>query len=87
MKLRYHIIYPTLDYYQNDSNSFYFSNLASAFTASGESNSAMDIVMRIEESLNFQSRGYKDIISFDNAIMKYHVRNMGKKSLPYNIKQ
>ena len=41
--------------------------------------------MLIDKSLHCQYKGYKDIISFDNAIMKYQVCNLGEQSFHYNI--
>ena len=43
--------------------------------------------MRIKESLNCQSKGFKDIITFSNAIIKRKVRNPGEQHLHYNIKK
>ena len=78
---------PHLKYYQNYSNSCFFVSLSYTFIASGENNSARSVVMRIEEWLHFQCKGYKDIIVFYNSIMKYHVRNPGDQRLHYNIKK
>ena len=76
---------PPVVYHNNASNSCCFSSLASEFTASGENNSARDITILIEESLNCQSKGYRDMIAFANTTMKYQMNNMGEHRLRYNI--
>ena len=48
-EIKYNIKAALVAYNQNASNSCCFSSLASTFTASGENNSARDILMRIEE--------------------------------------
>ena len=58
-----------VEYHQKHSNSSCFISLAFALTASGENNAENATVIRIEESLNCQYKGYSDGIVFDNAIM------------------
>ena len=76
-----------LEYNQNDSNSCCFGSLAYAFYEPVEKNSSRAIAIRIKEYLQYQSKGYKDIIVFDTATMKYYVRKTGEKSLCYKIKK
>ena len=74
-------------YHQNASNCFWSNILAYAFTASVEEKYARDIEIRIEESLYFQSQGYKDMIIFDNAIMSERLKKRGDQRFHYNIKK
>ena len=74
-----------MEYHQNASDSCYFSSLAYVFTASGENNATRGIVMKTEVLLQGWSKGYRDMISFDNFIMKDQSNNSGGQYLYYNI--
>ena len=65
-----------MEYHQNASDSCYFSSLAYVFTASGEKNSARDIVMWIDESLHYHYKDYKYRIVFATSIMKDQVHRL-----------
>ena len=51
-----------MEYHQKYSNSCCFSSLLYAFNASVEKNATRGIEIQMEESLHFQSMGFKDII-------------------------
>ena len=76
-----------MECHQNDSNSCYFSGLASASTALGEEKYTTAVKNKIEESLYCQSEGYKDRVSFAIAIMSDQVKKPGEQRLHYNIQR
>ena len=53
----------------------------------GENSATRDITMPIEESLQCQSKCYKDEILFYNGVIKDQVNNLGDQRLYYNIKK
>ena len=62
--MKYHPKSSPFEYNQNDTNSYFFSSLKSAFIVSGKKNPAKSIAMKIEELLHCQYKGYKDRIEF-----------------------
>ena len=80
-EIEYHPKSPKLEYHQNNSNSCYFSSLATKLISPGENNAARAIAIQIQESLCFVSKGYKDIIEFDS----YQMRNQYVQHLHYKV--
>ena len=59
--------------------------LESAFTAAGEKNSARAILIKNEESLHCQYKGYWFRIEFNNDTTKDQVNNTDEQHHHYNI--
>ena len=83
--MQLHPFAPKSEYQQNDSKISCLISLESSLTVSGEFISARGIARQIEESLNCQYKRYRDMVLFDDSIIKYLMNNSGEKHLHYYI--
>ena len=74
-----------MEYHHNDSNSFCFSTLASAFTVTGENNAESSITILDDKILHSRSIGYRGTRDKRLSSSKYQFNNPGEQNLHYNL--
>ena len=76
-----------LKYQQKFYSSCYLSILASDFHSIGDKKAATTLANRIKESLKLQTNRFRNIIDFDNDIMKNKLRHKVEHYQRYNMKR
>ena len=76
---------PVLQYHQKLSNSYCLISLTSAFHSIGYNRAATYLYGRIKSSLTLQTYRFRNIIYFDNDIMKNKLFHKSEQHLRYNL--
>ena len=77
---------PVLEFYQNTSNSFFLSSLASTFHIIDYKRAVTALDNGIEESFTIHTYKFRNIIHFANDIMTNIMHIKGEQNLRYNMK-
>ena len=86
-KKEFHPEEPVVKCHQQSSNSCCFISLASAFYSIGYKKDETDLVNHVEESLTLHKNRFRNMVDFDNDIMRKQLRHKNEQHLRYNMKK